>query len=85
MDRWQKFKGTSLATKHCFNSNLTMKDITDTDYKLAKIVWENFGLQNLAQDHDLYVQSDTLLQADVFERFRNKCLKIYELDPVYFF
>ena len=34
--------------------------------------------------HDLYVQSDTLLLADVFENFRNKCLEIYELDSIYF-
>ena len=32
----------------------------------------------------MYVQSDTLLLADVFENFRNMCLEIYELDPVYF-
>ena len=34
--------------------------------------------------HDLYVQCDTLLLADVFENFTNMCLEIYELDPVYF-
>ena len=34
--------------------------------------------------HDLYVQSDTLLLADVFENFRNKCIEIYELDPAHF-
>ena len=34
--------------------------------------------------HDLYVQSDTLLLADVFEKFRNKCIEIYELDPAQF-
>ena len=40
--------------------------------------------KNLGEYHDLYVQSDTLLLEDVFENVRNKCLEIYELDPVYF-
>ena len=34
--------------------------------------------------HDLYVQSDALLLADVFENFRNMCLQIHEIDPTYF-
>ena len=34
--------------------------------------------------HDLHVQSDTLLLADLFENFRNKCMKVYELDPANF-
>ena len=34
--------------------------------------------------HDLYVQSHTLLLAYVFENYRNICLEIYKLDPVYF-
>ena len=34
--------------------------------------------------HDLYVQSDTLFLADVFENFRHNCINIYELDPPYF-
>ena len=38
----------------------------------------------LGQYHDMYVQSNTLLLADVFWNFRNMCLKIYELDPVKF-
>ena len=43
-----------------------------------------FEIKNRGEYHDLYVQSDTLLLADVFENFRNMCLEIYELDPVYF-
>ena len=43
-----------------------------------------FEIRNRGEYHDLYVQSDTLLLADGFESFRNICLEIYELDPVYF-
>ena len=38
----------------------------------------------MGEYHDLYVQSNTLLLADVFEEFRDKCIKVYELDPAYF-
>ena len=41
-------------------------------------------IKNLGEYHDLYVQSDALLLADVFENFRDKCIKIYELDPAHF-
>ena len=41
-------------------------------------------INNLREYHDLYVQSDTLLLADVFENFRNTCLKVYKLDPTHF-
>ena len=50
----------------------------------AQKVWEIFGIKHISEYHDLYVQSDTLLLSDVFENFRNKCLEIYELDPIYF-
>ena len=51
----------------------------------AQKVFEEFRLKNLGDYHDFYVQSDTLLLADVFENFRNKCTEIYELDPTHFF
>ena len=43
-----------------------------------------FDIKNLVEYHDLYVRSDTLLLADVFENFRNACTKNYELDPAHF-
>ena len=46
----------------------------------AKRVCKNFEIKNLAEYHDLYVQGNTLLLADVFQNFRNMCLEIYELD-----
>ena len=51
---------------------------------IIKKVFKEFGLKNLGEYHDLYVQCDTLLLADVFENFRNKCIKIYKLDRAHF-
>ena len=61
-----------------------MKDITESDYTHVERVCKDFKITNLEEYHDLYVQSDTLLLTDVFENFRNMCLKIYQLDPAKF-
>ena len=50
----------------------------------AKQVCKYFQTKNLRKYHDLYVQSNTLLLAYVFENFRNMCLEIYKLDPAKF-
>ena len=84
MDDWEKFNETSLSKKEDFYSHLNMKDITDTDYVHAKKVCKELEIRNLGEYHDLYVQSDTLFLADVFENFIKMCLKIYELDPAKF-
>ena len=70
-----------LAKNH---SNLTMEKISETDYRHANNAFKAFKLNNLGDYHDLYVQSDTLLLADVFENFRKACIKTYELDPAHF-
>ena len=79
MDSWQRFDETSLPDKEAFYSNLNMEDITDVDYRHGKTVF--LINKNLGDYHDLYVQSDTLLPADVFENFRNMRIKVYELNP----
>ena len=84
IDSWQKFDETSLPDKKAFYSNLNMQGITDTYYRHGKKVFKEFKLKHLGDYHDLYVQSDTLLLADVFENFRNTCIKVYELDPAHF-
>ena len=84
MDSWQRFDETSLPDKEAFYSNLNMDDITDVDYRHGKKVFEYLINKNLGDYHDLYVQSDTLLLIDVFENFRNTCIKVYELDPAHF-
>ena len=84
MDTWEKCDETQLPDKKAFYSKLDLEDITDKDYEHAQKVWKVFGIKNLGEYHDLYVQSDTLLLADVFENFRDKCIEIYELDPAHF-
>ena len=61
-----------------------MKDITGIDYAHTKRVCKDFEIKNLGEYHDLYVQSNTLLSADIFENFRNMWFEIYELDPTKF-
>ena len=84
MDSWEKFNETELPPKKDFYSNFNLENISDKDYKHAQKVWETFEIKNLGEYHDLYVQCDTFLLADVFENFRNKCIEIYELDPAHF-
>ena len=83
VDSWKRFDEKLLPNKD-FYSSLNMEDITDVDYRHAKEIYKEFTINNLRYHHDLYVQSDTLLLADVFENFRNKCIEIYELDPAHF-
>ena len=84
MDSWENFNKTSLPSKEDFYSNLNVEDIDDIDYRHGNNVFKVFKLENVGDYHDLYVQSDTLLLADVFENFRDMCIKVYELDPVHF-
>ena len=84
MDTWEKFNEISLPSKDDFYSNLNMEDISDIDYRHANNVFKRFKLENLGDYHDLYVQSDALLLADVFNNFRDMCIKEYELDPAHF-
>ena len=84
MDSWQRFDETSLPDKKAFYSELYLEDITDEDFTHAQKVFEELRLKHLGEYHNLYVQNDTLLLADVFENFRDKCIEIYELDPAHF-
>ena len=85
MNIWmiEKFNET-FPDKKDFYSHLDMEDATDADDAHTKRVCKDFEIKHLGEYHDLYVQGDTLLLADIFENFRNACLKIYELDPAKF-
>ena len=84
MDSWERFNETSLPPKKAFYNKLNLEDISDKDYLHAQKVLEEFGIRNLGEYHDLYVQSDTSLLADVYEKLRDKCIEIYGLDASYF-
>ena len=84
MGSWERFNETSLPDKKAFYSSLNVEDITDVDHRHAKRVFKSLNNKNLGHYHDLYVQSDTLLLADVFENFRNMCIKACKLDPAHF-
>ena len=84
MDNLKRFNETLLPNKEFFYSNLNMENIDDIDFRHGNSVFKRFKLENLGEYHNLYVQSDTLLLEDVFENFRNTCLKVYELDPAHF-
>ena len=80
MDSWEKFNETSLPDKKYFYSELNLEDITYKDYLHAQEVFEEL-CTGIGDYHDLHVQCDTSLLADIFEKFRDKCLEIYGLDP----
>ena len=84
MDSFDKFND-KLPNKEDFYSILNDEHISDEDYKHAQDVWNTFSLKNMGDYHDLYLKSDILLLADVFENFRKTCLEYYKLDPCYYF
>ena len=84
MDSWQRFNETSLPDKKAFYSKLNEEGISNIDYAHSRKVWEVFEIKNQREYHDLYVKSNTLLLADIFENFRGKCIEIYKLDPTHF-
>ena len=84
MDSFDKFN-EKLPPKEEFYSRLNDEHLSDEDYKHAQNVWNTFNLQNMGEYHDIYLKSDILLLADVFENFRKTCLEYYKLDPCHYF
>ena len=85
MDKEEKFNITKLPPREAFYSKLTGRGISEKDYKHAWNVWYTFKMKTFKDYHELYNETDVLLLADVFENFRDLCLKVYGLDPVYYF
>ena len=85
MDSFERFNETQLPSNNDFFSQLTQDAITDEQYCHATKVWGTFNLQTMGDYHDLYLKSDILLLADVFENFRSTCLQYYKLDPCHYY
>ena len=85
LDTEEKFNDTKLPPQEVFYSKLSGKGITEKNYKHVWNVWNTFKMKTFKDYHKLYNETDVLLLADVFENFRNLCLKIYGLDPVYYY
>ena len=85
MDSFDKFEDKSLPDKTEFYNTMNNTNISNEDYTRAKRVWETFEMKNMGDYHDLYLKTDVLILADVFENFRKECLKHYKLDPCHYF
>ena len=85
MSSEKKFNDTKPPPQEAFYSKLKGKGISNKNYKHVLNVWNSFNMETLKDYHKLYNETDVLLLADVFENFRDLCLKIYGLDPVYYF
>ena len=85
MDGRKKFEETSLPPKDAFYSKLNIKGISDQDHEHTQQVWNTMEKKNLSCYHDIYLRTDVLLLAGVFETFRNTCLKHYGLESAHFY
>ena len=85
MDSWDRFEETTLSPESSFYSKLNMPGVSDQDYEHTCKVWRDFGVRNLGEYHDLYLRTDVILLANIFESFRKVCLDNYGLDPAHFY
>ena len=85
MDSWDKFNYSELPSKDKFYSKLNMSGVNNKDYNHARLVWNEFGIKNMGEYHDLYLLTDTILLANIFESFRKVCMDNYGLDPAHFY
>ncbi|XP_050500966.1 uncharacterized protein LOC126885605 [Diabrotica virgifera virgifera] len=85
IDSWEKLNITDLPPIEAFYNKLNDTNLTDEKYAHAKIVWDTFNIENLGQYSDLYLKTDIVLLADVFETFRKKCFITYGLDPAWYY
>ena len=85
MSSWDKFEESQLPPIEAFYSNLNMSNVSKDDYEHAQRVWKEFRIRNLGEYHDLYLKTDVILLANVFEAFRDTCLEHYSLDSAHFY
>ncbi|VEN53641.1 unnamed protein product [Callosobruchus maculatus] len=85
VDCVEKLDLKSLPPFACFYNKLNDENISEDDYAHAISIWNNFNIQSLGEYSDLYLKTDILLLADVFENFREKCYNTYKLDVAWYY
>lgn len=85
IDHVSRLEDTCLPPRDSFYSSLTGETISASEYVHAENVWERFSIQTLGEYSDLYLKTDVLLLADIFENFRDTCIESYGLDPAYYY
>ena len=85
MNSVDKFDDEQLPSKDDFYSQLSDEGISDSDSERAKIIWKHFNIYNMGEYHDLYLKTGVLLLTDIFENFRDVCMKYYGLDPALYY
>ena len=83
MSSWDHFDKMQLNPIEAFYSKLSMSSINSDDYQHAQRVWKEFRIHNLRDYHDLYLRTDVVLLANVYEAFRETCPEHYKLDPAH--
>ena len=84
MNSFNRFAEKQLPAYEDFYSRLEKKNIDEEDYERAQKVWKEMKINNMGEYHDMYLMTDVLLLADVFENFRTMCLEYYRLDPTHY-
>ena len=81
----KRLEETKLPAPEAFYSQLNEEPISSADYAHAQEVWKLFSCGTMRDYHNVYLKSDVLLLADVFESFRDMTMETYKLDPAQYF
>ncbi len=83
-DDKNKLNNTELPEKKYFYDDLIEENISDDKYNHALNVWKSLNIKTFKEYHDIYMMTDTLLLADIFNEFIEVCLNNYKVDPAYY-
>ena len=85
MDSFKKLFEDKLPDKCKSFSSLKDVCINEKDYLNANNIWNVIKMNTMGDCHDLYLKTDVLLLANVFEKYIKHCLNYYGLDPSHYF